>query len=115
MNPPLHLLKPHRPTLLALKVIDNSSQRLEVLSTVPVGAMIQILLMSRRVQMLIQPVHRVKPLVAQIALPVAAVPGPVRAAVGVLGGGAAVPADEFLGNQSGRILGPHELVDRVSV
>lgn len=113
MDVPLHLLEPHGATLFALEVVDDSSQRLEVLAARAVGAVVEVLLVSRRVQMLIQPVHRSEPPVAQITLPHASVPGPVGAAVRVLG--AALPPDELLGDQARRVLGPYELVDGVAV
>lgn len=114
MNIPLHLFKPHSTALLALKVVDDSSQGPEVLAAVAaVGAVVQVLLVSWRIQMLIQPMAGPKPLVTQITLPLAPVPGPIGTGERRLGG--TLPADEFLRDQAARVLGPDELVDGVPV
>jgi hypothetical protein len=56
-NTLLHLLKAHYPTRLALEMINQSRQSFEFSPARPVQAMIETLLVTRRLKVLPQPVE----------------------------------------------------------
>jgi hypothetical protein len=78
----LHIFKSHMPARLALKMIEQSGQGRKRLRTATVGAMVDLLLMGRRVQMLIERRESSKLSMTHIALVAGAVPGPGSSGVG---------------------------------
>lgn len=73
LNLPLYLLKPHKSAGFTLKVVEQSSYGNKLLLTLRVWTMIQLLLVHRRIEMLIECGQTVEFPVTQVALPVIAV------------------------------------------
>ena len=73
LNLPLYLLKPHKSAGFTLKVVEQSSYGDKLLFALRVRTMIQLLLVHRRIEMLIECGQTVEFPMAQVALPVSAV------------------------------------------
>ncbi len=112
---PLHLLKPHKPTTLALPVPKQRRQRREFPSTPRLRTMISLLPMHARIQMLVQRAHGPEAAVAEIALPFVPIPRGVRGAVGRGRGVLGVPADLLVGDEVVRVALADDLEDAVAV
>lgn len=70
LNLPLYLLKPHISAGFTLKVVEQSSYGNKLLPTLRIRTMIQLLLVHRRIEMLIECGQSVEFPMTQVALPV---------------------------------------------